>query len=275
MVRSDVMEADAGLEAHCTMVWAIPSSRVLHRCVAGNAVVRAGCLAPSRYGAYDWLDGFHTFRQATSPMTIPPRTSLATPAAPADLFLALGVGEHAKRSGEPAPDVTVVDSTGRLVRLRDRWTVGPLVVVFFRGGWCNYCNLQLREWQRHHQALCRAGAQLLAISPQVPERSAATNAGTALAFPVLSDADLTAANAFGIAFTLPAELVEYFTEIGTDIPVLNGNGLWALPVPATYVIDTRGLIRYAEVEPDYRRRPDPGAALQALEAATTESRARR
>jgi len=192
-------------------------------------------------------------------------TASFTAEAPADLFQAMGIGAHARQSGDTAPDVTVLDSQGKPFRLPDQWTAGPLIVVFFRGGWCNYCNLQLRDWQRHHEALLRLGATLLAISPQAPERSTATTQDNSLAFPILSDTNLAAANAFGIAFTLPPELVEYFAQIGTDIPVLNGNGLWALPVPATYLIDTRGVIQYADVEPDYRRRPDPADALRALE----------
>ena len=185
--------------------------------------------------------------------------------APADLIRAMGIGAHTKQTGDAAPDVTVLDSQGKPVRLPDQWSAGPLVVIFFRGGWCNYCNLQLRDWQMHHEALRRSGATLLAISPQAPETSTATTEANRLAFPVLSDSNLTAANAFGIAFTFPPELVEYFAEIGTDVPVLNGNGLWALPVPATYLIDIRGVIQYANVEPDYRRRPDPCETLLALE----------
>ena len=191
-----------------------------------------------------------------------------TPDKLAELFLEMGVGEQARRKGDAAPDATVLDRRGEPVRLREQWAAGPLVVVFFRGGWCNYCNLQLHDWQRHHAALCRLGATLLAISPQTPEKSVATTEDDSLAFPILSDTNLAVANAFGIAFTLPPELVEYFVEIGTDIPVLNGNGLWALPVPATYVIDTRGVIRYADVEPDYRKRPDPADALLAVEKTT-------
>ena len=192
-------------------------------------------------------------------------TASFTAEAPADLFQAMGIGAHTRQRGDAAPDVTVMDSQGKPFRLPDQWTAGPLIVVFFRGGWCNYCNLQLRDWQRHHTALRRLGATLLAVSPQAPDRSTATTQDNRLAFPVLSDTNLAAANAFGIAFTLPPELVEYFAQIGTDIPVLNGNGLWALPVPATYLIDTRGVIQYADVEPDYRRRPDPADALRALE----------
>ena len=192
-------------------------------------------------------------------------TASLTADAPADLFQAMGIGAHTRQRGDAAPDVTVLDSQGKPFRLSDQWAAGPLIVVFFRGGWCNYCNLQLRDWQRHHAALRRLGATLLAISPQAPERSTATTQDNRLAFPIMSDTNLAAANAFGIAFTLPPELVEYFAQIGTDIPVLNGNGLWALPVPATYLIDTRGVIQYADVEPDYRRRPDPADALRALE----------
>jgi peroxiredoxin len=195
-------------------------------------------------------------------------TASFTADVPADLFQAMGIGAHARQRGDTAPDVSVQDSQGKPFRLSDQWTSGPLIVVFFRGGWCNYCNLQLRDWQRHHEALRRFGASLLAISPQAPERSTATTQDNSLAFPVLSDTNLAAANAFGIAFTLPPELVEYFAQIGTDIPVLNGNGLWALPVPATYLIDTRGVIQYADVEPDYRRRRDPADALRALEKTT-------
>jgi len=194
---------------------------------------------------------------------IAPQFTLDTPA---DIFHAMGVGEHTRRPGDTAPDVTVLDGQGMPVRLRDHWSLGPLVAVFFRGGWCNYCNLQLRDWQMQHESLRRLGARLLAISPQVPERSTATSDDNGLAFPVLSDTSLAAANAFGIAFTVPPELVEYFAEMGTDIPVLNGNGLWALPVPATYVIDSRGVIQFASVEPDYRKRQDPAVALRALEA---------
>jgi len=187
-----------------------------------------------------------------------------TPQAVAELFLSMGVGAHAKRLGDAAPDVAVTDPNGRSVHLREHWSVAPLIVVFFRGGWCHYCDLQLHEWQRHHASLRRLGATLLAISPQVQVANTPTFPSGELGFPVLSDPTLVAAEAFGIAFTLPPELIEYFAEIGTDIPVLNGNGLWALPIPATYVIDTHGAIRYADVQPDFRKRPDPLDALRAL-----------
>ncbi|KIQ26128.1 alkyl hydroperoxide reductase [Variovorax paradoxus] len=173
------------------------------------------------------------------------------------VFAATGVPARAKRVGDLAPDVTLPDAYGRPVRLSDAWHRGPLVLVFYRGGWCGYCNLQLRAWQRQADDLARLGATLLAISPQTPGNSMDTAADNQLAFTVLSDSGLDAANGFDLAFTLPPDLVDFYGTVGTDIPVLNGNGLWVLPVPATYVIDEEGRIRFAHIEEDIRRRAEP------------------
>ena len=183
-----------------------------------------------------------------------------------ELFKAMGVGEHSRRSGDAVPDVTLLDSRGRPVRLSDVWAEAPLVVIFFRGGWCNYCNLQLRAWQSHAEELDRLGAKVLAISPQTPRNTNGTIESNELAYTVLSDSSLEAAEGFGIAFTLPPELIDYFASVGTDIPVLNGNGLWVLPVPATYVVDTNGVIRFCDVEADYRQRAHPRDAISIIEA---------
>jgi peroxiredoxin len=139
------------------------------------------------------------------------------------------------------------------------------VIVFYRGGWCTYCSLQLRAWHRELEALARLGATLLAISPQTPDNSLATAEDNGLGFTVLSDSALLAAEGFGIALTLHPELVEFYGSIGTDIPVLNGNGQWVLPVPATYVVDTAGCIRYAAIEEDARKRTEPPDVIAAIE----------
>jgi len=181
------------------------------------------------------------------------------------VFDATGIAARAKRAGDLAPDATLPDGAGRPVRLSDVWRKGPLVLVFFRGGWCGYCNLQLRAWQQRADELARLGATLLAISPQTPDHSMRTAADNQFMFTVLSDSNLEAANGFELAFTLPPELVSFYGSVGTDIPVLNGNGLWVLPVPATYVIDEEGRIRFAHIEEDIRKRAEPADVLRVIE----------
>jgi len=176
-----------------------------------------------------------------------------------------GIEDRALREGDLAPDVALPDVNGRRVRLRDFWRKGPLVLVFYRGGWCPYCNLQLRAWQSERDELKQRGATLVAISPQTPDYSMTTTLKNDLAFTVLSDSMLEAAEAFKIAFTLPAELIDLYGRLGNDLPVMNGNGSWALPMTATYLIDTRGLIVYAHVDADYRERAEPRAVLSRLE----------
>jgi peroxiredoxin len=193
-------------------------------------------------------------------------TGAAMPSEADDVFDATGIAARALRAGAQAPDVTLPDATGKPVRLADAWRRGPLVVVFYRGGWCTYCNLQLRAWRQQADALARLGATLLAISPQTPEHSARTVEDHALGFTVLSDCALEAANGFGLAYTLHPDVVDYYGSVGTDIPVLNGNGQWVLPVPATYVIDSAGAIRLAWVEEDVRERAQPRDVIAAVES---------
>jgi peroxiredoxin len=183
-----------------------------------------------------------------------------------EVFDATGIAARAVRAGDSAPDVTLPDASGSPVRLADLWQRGPLVIVFYRGGWCTYCNLQLRAWQQQSAELDRLGATLVAISPQTPDNSMSTAEANALAFTVLSDSALDAANGFGLAYTLHPDLVDYYGSVGTDIPVLNGNGQWVLPVPATYVVDSAGRIRFALIEEDVRRRAEPRDVLAAIEA---------
>ena len=195
-----------------------------------------------------------------------PQLSAFDPNDAADaVFDATGIAARAKRAGDLAPDATLPDGAGRPVRLSDVWRKGPLVLVFYRGGWCGYCSLQLRAWHQRAGDLARLGATLLAISPQTPDHSMRTAEDNQFTFTVLSDSNLDAANGFELAFTLPPELVSFYGSVGTDIPVLNGNGLWVLPVPATYVIDEEGRIRFAHIEEDIRKRAEPADVLRVIE----------
>ncbi len=122
----------------------------------------------------------------------------------------------------------------------------------------------MREWQRLLPQLRERGATLVAISPQTPDNSLSTAEKNELAFPVLSDSNLAAARAFGIAFTMNPELVELYAKAGNDLPTLNGNGEWVLPIPATYLIDADGRVALVHVEADYRKRAEPMQVLENL-----------
>jgi peroxiredoxin len=178
---------------------------------------------------------------------------------------ASGIEQTALATGASAPDLSLPDAKGNPVRLSDLWKQGPVVIAFYRGGWCPYCNLELRAWQQQLPALQAAGASLVAISPQSPDNSLSTAEKNALAFTVLSDSLLAAAEAFGVAFELPAELVALYSGVGNDLPTINGNGKWVLPVPATFVIDRNGRIVYAHVEADYRERAEPINVIKLLQ----------
>jgi peroxiredoxin len=185
---------------------------------------------------------------------------------------ATGIDAQALAVGAQAPDLTLPDATGQMVRLSALWRQGPLVLVFYRGGWCPYCNLELRAWQQHLATLKHLGSMLVAVSPQSPDNSMSTVEKNELAYPVLSDSALEAATAFGVGFELPPALVDLYSRVGNDLPVLNGNGRWVLPVPATYVIGRDGRIAFRHFDVDYRERAEPAEVLKAVEKAGEASR---
>ncbi|BDT74311.1 thiol-disulfide oxidoreductase ResA (plasmid) [Comamonadaceae bacterium OS-4] len=175
-----------------------------------------------------------------------------------------GVEQTAMALGAALPDVGLQDATGHDVSLKALHAGKTTVVIFYRGGWCPYCNLELRAWQSLLPGLQKFGAQLIAISPQLPDNSLSTAEKNELAYPVLSDSSLAAATAFGIAFTLPPELVDLYSKVGNDLPTINGNGQWVLPIPATFVVDESGKVMYRHVESDYRQRAEPSDVLELL-----------
>jgi peroxiredoxin len=175
-----------------------------------------------------------------------------------------GIEQRALKAGEAVPRLTLPDALGRSVTLESLWRQGPLVVVFYRGGWCPYCNLELRAWQQQLPALQQLAATLVAISPQTPDNSLSTAEKNELAFTVLSDSALGAAQAFGVAFELAPELVALYSQVGNDLPTPNGNGQWVLPIPATFVISPQGRVVYAHVEADYRERAEPAQVLELM-----------
>jgi peroxiredoxin len=171
-----------------------------------------------------------------------------------------GFERNALGAGAPVPDVTLPDAMGRPVRLRD---LLPAVFVFYRGGWCPYCNLQLRAWQRELPALAAAGYRMVAISPENPDAALSTAEKNELAFPVLSDAEGAAARGFGILYELPADLKALYQSFGHDLGARNGVG-WSLPVPGTFVAGADGRLLFGRAEADYRLRVEPAEAMAVI-----------
>lgn len=167
--------------------------------------------------------------------------------------------------GDGAPDFELPSASGMPVRLSDALGHGPVVLIFYRGVWCPYCNTHLRAYQELIPALEGAGARLIAISPQTPDNSAKTRDLNDLGYDVLSDTDNRVAEQYGIAFDVDDEARQEAMEPrGVDLPRFNGAAAWRLPVPATFVISADGRIITSHVDGDFRSRLEPTAVLEAL-----------
>jgi peroxiredoxin len=164
--------------------------------------------------------------------------------------------------GARAPTFALPSATSARVDLDTLLKQGPVVITFYRGGWCPYCNLELKAFQEVLPEIEAAGGSLVAISPEKPDDTLSTAEKNALAFHVLSDVGQRVGRAFGIVYDFTDELRSAYQGLGRDIPALNGTpGEWALPVPATYVVDRNGTIIYAYANADYRDRVDPRDVL--------------
>ena len=176
-----------------------------------------------------------------------------------------GQAQRARKAGDVAPEFSLKGPDGELVSSRDLLAKGPLVVSFYRGVWCPYCNLELQALQAALPEITVRGASLVAISPQTAPNSRKSQRDNKLEFPILSDARSEVAHAFGIRFALPEYLAKVYKDFGNNLPVVNDDPAWVLPMPARYVIATDGTIAYSEVNPDYTHRPDPSELLPVLD----------
>ncbi|MGW3031944.1 peroxiredoxin-like family protein [Streptomyces sp. NPDC001178] len=177
-----------------------------------------------------------------------------------------GQADHALTVGAQAPRFTLPTATGQTVSLESLLTDGPVVLTFYRGAWCPYCNIALRSLQRHHEAITARGARLVAVSPQIPDESLTLTEKHALTFDVLSDVGSDTAKQYGLAFDLPDDLAAVYDKLGFDLQRVNDGHPRTLPLPATYVIDREGIIRWAFVDTDYTTRAEPADILAALDA---------
>lgn len=194
----------------------------------------------------------------------PPEVVAVMHRATADL-VATGQAERALKAGDRAPAFSLSDPDGVTVSSADLLAQGPLVLTFYRGVWCPYCNFDLATLEAARGEIEARGASLVAVSPQTPANSRKAQRTGNLGFPILSDAGGAVSAAFGLRWSLPEDLKRVYAGFGLDLAVFNDDTAWTLPMPARYVIGRDGIIAYAEVNPDYTRRPEPSDLFPTLD----------
>ena len=170
------------------------------------------------------------------------------------------------KPGDGAPDFSLPSQDGRVLTLSERLRQGPVVLLFVRGGWCPFCTMTLRGYQDFLPAFHEQGADLLAITPQPSRTCSQIAERDLLAFPTLSDQGNQVADRYGIGYELELGLRPMHLRLGHDLPRLNGTGNWRIPLPATFVIGTDGIVKLSHVTSMIYRRLDPADALAALQA---------
>lgn len=199
---------------------------------------------------------------------LPPATFAAIDQSIADLRLT-GLADRAVGIGDliALPILRTID--GLPVDLADTAAGRPVVLVFYRGGWCPYCNTTLRAYAEALPRIEAAGGTLIAVTPEQPGRAFETARSNDVRFAVVVDDGNRFAKSLGLVFALPVELRPLYREVGIDLPAYNGDDSHDLPIPATYVLAPGGRVTFAHVDPDFTRRADPDEVVAALDRLDT------
>lgn len=176
---------------------------------------------------------------------------------------ASGVENNAVQVGEVAPDFTLNDHGGFSISLSSLLSEGHVVLVWYRGGWCPYCNIYLRRLQEVMPEIIHQGARIIALAPEKPEKSLITRNKNQLNFTMLYDKNNTVAERYDVVFTLPADVAASYKQ-AFDLAAYNGSDSYRLPLSATYIIDKEGMVRYAFLDADYRKRAEPADIITEL-----------
>ncbi len=175
-----------------------------------------------------------------------------------------GVEQRILKPGSQAPEFALREAGGRMVRSADLLALGPLILNFFRGRWCPYCMTELDAWRELYPDLRSRGIMLVAISPQTEHQADLLAQQHPMPFPVLSDPGLIVAERFGLVYPVPEYQQRHYRRMLVNVPFINGDPSWRLPLPATFAIASDGTILFAEAHADFRVRPEPADVLAAM-----------
>lgn len=182
--------------------------------------------------------------------------------------LAANMPDPGIKLGEKAPDFSLKNAFGKTITLKDELKKGPVILVFYRGAWCPFCNLHLHVLQKNLPEFAKYNTQLITVTPQQPDKSAEQIKKDGYPFEVLSDLDSQVMKAYKLYYELPEDLVSVYKNHGLDIEAFNGVARNVLPVPGSFVIDTAGVVRAMHAETDYKQRMEPEAMIKALQEIT-------
>jgi peroxiredoxin len=177
---------------------------------------------------------------------------------------------QALKVGDTMPPFVLPNAEGRLVVSDQLLGRGALVITFFRGNWCPYCQLTLRALETALARIHAAGGRLVALTPDTGTHLAKTKHQFNLAYEILSDVDGAVGLQFGVLFRTPEAYRELLAGLGVDLAESHGNDSWFIPMPASFVVDHKGIVRYAFVNADFTLRADPEEIIKALEALKVE-----
>lgn len=175
-----------------------------------------------------------------------------------------GISEKAFKKGDKIPKIILPNAHNKIINVNELLNDGPLVISFYRGGWCPYCNLELKALQDKLSEIKSNGGTLIAITPELPDNSLATSEKHKLEFEVLSDVGNKTVKEFGLVFNLAEELRPIYKQFNFDITKYNGDETWSLPIPATYIVNKEGVITEFFVNADYTKRMEPANIIEAL-----------
>jgi len=160
----------------------------------------------------------------------------------------------ARKKGQTYIDFELKDAHGKSIKVSNELKKGPVILTFYRGGWCPYCNEQLNGYQQKLSMFEKLGAQLIAVSPDKPESEQDTISKNEIKFKILSDPLNAIAKKYGLVFKVEKDLRDVYLGFGIDLEKSQGNNKWELPIPATYVIQKNGKISYSFLDVNYKNR---------------------